>query len=142
MISLRWNIAQSFERQWWRNYLSGKDRHLYLDWKKNYWENILEQTFDLIGKRIADFNYSSLRILDAGCGPAGIFLNLRLHKVDALDPLVNQYLEKHQLIDRADYPNTRFIQGKLESFISSGTYDYIFCMNCINHVNSCKYNFV
>lgn len=136
MIGLRWNIAQAFERLWWHNYLSGKDKSHYLSWKKNYWERVLHQVYDIIGhERSADFRNKSLQVLDAGCGPSGIFLNLGRHQVDALDPLMDLYLQEHQLIKRADYPDVRFIEGMLENFLRRETYDFIFCMNCINHVH-------
>jgi len=136
MIALRWNIAQSFERLWWQNYLSGTDKHRYLSWKKNYWEDVLQQVFEWTGhEHAADFKNRSLQVLDAGCGPSGIFLNLPQHQVDALDPLMHQYLQEHQLIERQDYPNVGFMRGKLEDFSRKAAYDYVFCMNCINHVN-------
>lgn len=136
MIALRWNIAQSFERLWWQNYLSRRDKRHYLSWKKNYWEKVLHKVFELTGEeKAAVFKNETLQILDAGCGPSGIFLNLKQHRVDALDPLMNQYLEKHQFVDKAEYPNVRFMQGKLENFLRNGIYDYVFCMNCINHVD-------
>lgn len=136
MIALRWNIAQTFERLWWHNYLSGKDKAHYLSWKKSYWERVLHQVYDIIGhEKSADLRNKRLQTLDAGCGPSGIFLNLWQHQVDALDPLMDHYLQEHQLFKLTDYPNVRFMEGTLENFSRRETYDFIFCMNCINHVN-------
>ena len=135
MIALRWNIAQAFERLWWRNYLSGKDPQHYLAWKKDYWEKLLQQVYDITDESAPkSFNRQSLNVLDAGCGPAGIFLNLQNHRVDAIDPLVRRYLDELHLIDRKDFPHVNFISGNLEGISSATQYDWIFCMNCINHV--------
>ncbi len=136
MIALRWNIAQFFERLWWQNYLRAKDNHRYLEWKRNYWQKILQQVFELMDDKTVKENFknNSLDILDAGCGPAGIFLNLENHRVDAMDPLVEKYLGGLRLIERPDFPRVNFIPQQLENFPAPEKYDFIFCMNCINHV--------
>ena len=67
-MSLRWQIAQWFELRWWRRYLSGKDKERYYSWKKQYWNDLLEQIADVLP-------YKELgSIADLGCGPAGIFI--------------------------------------------------------------------
>lgn len=73
-------------------------------------------------------------ILDAGCGPAGIFTILDEFKTDAIDPLLEQYEKDLPHFSESDYPNTRFFNQSLESFSADQQYDLIFCLNAINHV--------
>ena len=68
--SLKWKIAQTLEYKWWQNYLKKKNTAEYLSWKETYWNNLLAE--------IAAFLplLKGNKILDAGCGPAGIFMAL------------------------------------------------------------------
>ena len=107
-MQLRWQIAQFFEMRWWRRYLSGKEKDAYLDWKKNYWRALLDR-LDLSIPNGAT-------VLDAGCGPAGIFTVLPTNKVDALDPLLDQYERHLPHFRKSDYPQVHFICAPLEQF--------------------------
>ena len=66
-MSIRWKIAQFTERLWWKNYLRGKSPEDYLRWKQNYWLNFLQAC------GIEQNLLHGQNVLDAGCGPAGIF---------------------------------------------------------------------
>ena len=69
--SLKWNIAQHLELRWWKKYLRNKDADQYLQWKRKYWHAFLKPVAHLI-------HLDPLKeILDAGCGPAGIFIILK-----------------------------------------------------------------
>lgn len=125
-MQLRWQIAQFFEMRWWRRYLSGKEKEAYLDWKKAYWKALLD--------RLGLHMHASASVLDAGCGPAGIFTVLASHKVDALDPLLDVYEQQLIHFRRSDYPDVHFICLPLEQFTPEKPYDYVFCLNAINHV--------
>ena len=125
-MQLRWQIAQFFEMRWWRRYLSGKEKDAYLDWKKNYWRSLL-QRLDM------DIPVTAT-VLDAGCGPAGIFTVLVHNKVDALDPLLDRYEEQLPHFRRSDYPGVRFVCLPLEQFTPEQPYTFVFCLNAINHV--------
>ena len=125
-MTFRWRIAQFFEIRWWRRYLHARDPKEYLDWKRAYWRNFLL-------KSGIEFD-SGARILDAGCGPAGIFTILENHTVDALDPLLIEYERKLPHFKRADFPNIRFFCQPLETFSIDFQYDAVFCLNAINHV--------
>ncbi|MEO6151222.1 MAG: hypothetical protein ABIP28_13720, partial [Mucilaginibacter sp.] len=83
--TLRWRVAQLFEARWWKKYLAHKDVTTYLKWKRGYWQNVLER----IGKNLN--MQPGQHILDAGCGPAGIFIILDEYKVTAVDPLLDTY---------------------------------------------------
>lgn len=124
---LRWRIAQFFELLWWRLYLLRKDKQTYLSRKQAYWRLFLEKS----GIKLQ----TGSRILDAGCGPSGIFSILgEQHKVDALDPLLEAYEAKLGHFKKSDYPQVRFIAEALESYRPVLPYDCIFCLNVINHV--------
>lgn len=75
-----------------------------------------------------------VRVLDAGCGPAGIFIALPQQEVDALDPLLEEYEQTLEHFDPEAYPHVRFRALPLEEFQTEQPYDIIFCLNAINHV--------
>ena len=125
-MSLRWKIAQAAEIRWWQNYLKKKPKTDYLVWKKKYWETLLSRlnlTFT-----------EGEKVLDAGCGPAGIFMILEKYQTDAMDPLLNDYEEKLAHFSKKQYPNIRFFSEPLETFSPKEKYDKVFCLNAINHV--------
>ncbi|MCC6280018.1 MAG: methyltransferase domain-containing protein [Saprospiraceae bacterium] len=125
-MQLRWQIAQFFEMRWWRRYLSGKEKEAYLEWKKAYWKALLDRA----GLHIP----AGASILDAGCGPAGIFTIFLSEKVVALDPLLDVYEQQLPHFRKSDYPNVRFICLPLEQFTPENPFDFVFCLNAINHV--------
>jgi len=73
--------------------------------------------------------------LDAGCGPAGLFTILPQQEVVACDPLLDQYASKLKHFDKSNYPNTQFVSQSLEEFSAPNSFDYVFCLNAINHVD-------
>ena len=125
-MRLRWKIAQAMELRWWKNYLKRKPVGDYLALKKLYWDRVLNQLSVEVRKHAI--------ILDAGCGPAGIFMVLDNQQVVAVDPLINEYESTLPHFDRAIYPNVHFFNNPLEAFEPEQKYDYIFCLNAINHV--------
>ena len=126
-LSLQWRVAQFLERRWWQRYLHKRDKTQYLAWKTNYWRDFLKKTG-------LSLPYPA-RILDAGCGPAGIFTILNEHQVDALDPLITAYEQDLPHFRPADYPWVRFVTCPLEQFEATAVYDAVFCLNAINHVS-------
>jgi 2-polyprenyl-3-methyl-5-hydroxy-6-metoxy-1,4-benzoquinol methylase len=128
-MTLRWKIAQAFEIRWWQNYLKDKTTDDYTAWKSNYWLNLLKD-IQLPFQNIPN----DATILDAGCGPAGIFMVFNNQKVDALDPLLDEYETKLSHFKKSDYPNVTFYNQPLESLSKKNTYDMLFCLNAINHV--------
>ena len=127
MDKWRWKIAQLAEINWWRWYLRDKPNLGYRQQKQQYWQQLISR-FDLMPEPGA-------RVLDAGCGPAGIFMVLSDYRVDALDPLLGQYEANLDAFDPSLYPNTQFLRSKLEDFDAAACYDVVFCMNAINHVD-------
>ncbi|MEO0732664.1 MAG: methyltransferase domain-containing protein [Bacteroidota bacterium] len=127
-MTLRWKTAQYLERLWWRRYLRGKSPEQYLRDKRNYWARVLDELdWEPVSER---------RILDAGCGPAGIFIYLhKTEKVTALDPLLDEYQADLAIFDRSDYPTVRFLTQALESDLpTAAPFAAIYCFNAINHV--------
>ncbi len=125
-MTLRWKIAQSLEIRWWRNYLKNKEKTDYLTAKKAYWVRFL--------KTLQVEMRPDEKILDAGCGPAGIFMILNECSVDAVDPLVDLYDLQLLHFDKNDYPYVQFYNQSLENFTAAKAYDKVFCLNAINHV--------
>lgn len=125
-MTLRWKIAQALEIRWWQRYLKNKTTTDYITKKQAYWHRILK-TLQITIK-------SGERILDAGCGPAGIFMILNEYEVDAVDPLVNRYEQNLPHFKKENYQNVQFYNESLEDFNIKKYYDVIFCLNAINHV--------
>jgi 2-polyprenyl-6-hydroxyphenyl methylase/3-demethylubiquinone-9 3-methyltransferase len=129
----RWQEAQRHELRWWERYLSAKDRVAYANWKLNYWRGILGKV------PVSLLPEAGSSILDAGCGPAGIFMALAQYKVIAVDPLLRAY-EASDLLRREVFPWTTFISSPLEDFgrpqLDQGhPFDAVFSMNMLNHVH-------
>lgn len=129
--SLKWRIAQTLEYQWWQNYLRKRESNAYLQWKLAYWQDILKKLQPCLG------HPENLDILDAGCGPAGIFMALPANRVDALDPLLDKY-KAFPHFRPEQYPFVRFRHLPIEALEEKGKYDLVFCMNAINHVNDIR----
>ncbi|MEJ5993003.1 methyltransferase domain-containing protein [Pedobacter sp. Du54] len=127
--TLRWRTAQFFESLWWKNYLAKKDVAEYLRLKIIYWNKVLESISSSVKLNQND------NILDAGCGPAGIFIALKDHNVTAFDPLLDTYHQTLQHFKFEMYPDVKFKTDTLESFKSADEFDVVFCMNAINHVS-------
>lgn len=136
MIKVKWKIAQFFESIWWRKYLHKKDTQQYLQWKNNYWQQFIGQYI----QPLLALNNEPLNILDAGCGPAGIFMALKPYQVDAIDPLLLQY-EKLQHFKKQNYEWVNFHQQKIELLQTVNKYDAVFCLNAINHVDNIQQAF-
>ncbi len=128
--NLRWKIAQFFELKWWQYYLGKQSSYNYYKWKKNYWTSLLDRI-----KPPLTINKSA-KILDAGCGPAGIFTVFPHHSVTAIDPLLNNYQQKIAMFQPSHFPHTQFINTSIETLSLSKTFSHIFCMNALNHVNN------
>lgn len=131
---MRWKIAQWFEKRWWKNYLNNKDDAAYLAWKKDYWAAFLQSNH--LPKPV------NARILDAGCGPAGIFTSLDQNQVVAIDPLFNFYESEISHFKADDYPWVEFRAQGLESLDDDIPFDYVFCLNVINHVEDLYASFL
>ncbi len=126
--SWRWKIAQFAERNWWKNYLRNQNVANYLEWKKEYWHTqIAKLHLDIQAQHV---------LLDAGCGPAGVFIIYPNNNLTACDPLLDAYDADLPHFKKANYPNVTFVNSGLEDFKSNQLYDYIFCMNAINHVQN------
>jgi 2-polyprenyl-6-hydroxyphenyl methylase/3-demethylubiquinone-9 3-methyltransferase len=133
--TLKWGLAQQAELKWWENYLKGKDVDQYHTWKKNYWKGLLD-IIQPVCPIVPD-----MEILDAGCGPAGVFMNLAGCRVDAVDPLIDSYEQKLPHFRKVNYPWTEFFNVPIEQYRTGKKYDIVFCMNAINHVSDIQFSY-
>ncbi len=125
-MNWRWKIAQAAEIRWWQRYLHQKDEKDYLRWKQAYWRQMLS--------RLEVQLQPAERVLDAGCGPAGIFSILNNQRVTALDPLLDTYATKLPHFNPGAWPNVQFVNQPIETFAIDEPFDHVFCLNAINHV--------
>jgi 2-polyprenyl-6-hydroxyphenyl methylase/3-demethylubiquinone-9 3-methyltransferase len=132
LSALRWKIAQFFEQLWWKRYLNNKPKQQYLQWKQAYWQQFIQPVKKYIPEL---FFEEKLQILDAGCGPAGIFMILQPHHVTAIDPLLHEY-ESLPHFSKSNYDEVNFVPSALEDFTAEKKFDVVFCLNAINHVNN------
>lgn len=126
-MSWKWKLAQAAEIKWWEHYLRSQAPEEYLASKRAYWSRIMQQA----GVKMT----ARQHVLDAGCGPAGIFIALPECRIDALDPLLEEYERRLPHFRREWYPNVAFYNSTLENFQAVHPYDAIFCLNAINHVS-------
>lgn len=125
---LKWKLAQQLELLWWKNYLRQKSPTDYLVWKRHYWQTFLQ--------KLAFQLPPACDVLDAGCGPAGIFTILEQQKVVAIDPLLERYADQlSSHFSTVAYPDVHFEACRLEDINYQQSFDYIFCLNAINHVS-------
>lgn len=122
----RWSLAQKAEIRWWQSYLRGKSPDEYLAWKRAYWQDFLQ--------RVQLHPRPGWNVLDAGCGPAGVFIVLENCRVSAVDPLLESYEKNLPHFQRADYPQVHFVCAPFETAPLEGPFDCVFCLNALNHM--------
>lgn len=134
-LSFRWRTAQFLELHWWKRYLRGKNPADYLSDKRAYWQRVLTE--------IGHETVAGANVLDAGCGPAGIFILLHdVEKVTALDPLLDHYNDNLDIFTPDAYPSVNFITAPLETVqLEKAPYQTIYCFNAINHVADWEFSF-
>lgn len=132
--SIRWRIAQHFEQYWWRRYLHGKDWPTYHKWKCDYWTKLLDSATAIAPELATLLADNNLPILDAGCGPAGIYMVLDPHPVTAIDPLLDTYQYWLDHFKPQTFPWVDFRNIPLEQFKAREPFELVFCLNALNHV--------
>jgi len=120
-----WQTAQRLEIAWWQSYLSRQNPASYRAWKLVYWQNILKEIECFLPQ-------NAKRVLDAGCGPSGIFISLQDKEVTAVDPLIKHY-NQSSLLNFNNYPYVRFEACPFENFDTREPFPIVFAMNAINH---------
>lgn len=128
--SLKWQLAQAAEWRWWKHYLKKKEKTEYLHQKKQYWYRVFGD--------VAPGVPQGESVLDVGCGPAGIFMIFDQCEVDAIDPLVEVYQRELPHFSMEDYAYVRFLNSPFEDIRMEKQYDWVFCLNVINHVRNIK----
>jgi SAM-dependent methyltransferase len=132
-MNRRWQWAQKAELKWWKQYLRRQEPAEYLHRKAMYWRRVLES---------AGFApQPGERVLDAGCGPAGIFIILQDQEVDAVDPLLDAYEAELTVFYKKNYPHVRFFAEALEAFRPPVAYPTVYCLNAVNHVRDIEKSF-
>lgn len=134
MISKRWNVAQSYEREYWKQIADkiaadAGNQLTWYDWKASEF-----------GKKIANvttnFNKKDCRILEVGSGPIGIVSYLKWGERYAIDPLSDFYKENPLLVTLRD-ANVNYITGKGEEIpFPDGHFSIVILDNVLDHVSA------
>lgn len=134
---LRWNIAQRLELWWWKRYLKSRQKSEYIAWKRAYLGSLMDKI------NLKESWYAAKFVLDIGCGPFGMALAHEGIKkpLTAVDPLIIEYERVLTYFKRSDFPGTTFIESTLENFESDQLFDFVFCLNAINHVENIEKSF-
>lgn len=127
-MQVAWVFAQFLERIWWQRYLSKRSVEGYLQWKKDYWLRFL----DLL--EISLDELKGKRILDLGCGPAGINIVLNQSYVTGVDSLIFNYGKDLSVFEPHKHPHVQYVNQSLETYDPERPVEVVFCTNAINHV--------
>jgi SAM-dependent methyltransferase len=90
--SSRWQLAQNYEKNWW----SDRRNDISFTYLKHYAEELVLETKDYI--TITD----TTRILEIGCGPAGILTFLPSRNRYAIDPLEDHFSSIENFVSNRD----------------------------------------
>ncbi|MBN2498640.1 MAG: methyltransferase domain-containing protein [Deltaproteobacteria bacterium] len=90
-----------------------------------YWQRLLAETRKA-GVRIGP----GTRVLDAGCGGAGILLALEQGERVGIDPLMDRYLERFDFLAGTDIV---WLRACVEDYTSERPFDIVFCINVLDH---------
>ncbi|NCT93946.1 MAG: class I SAM-dependent methyltransferase [Chitinophagaceae bacterium] len=130
----KWRLAQQLEYRWWQRYLRHKDVSAYTRDKQRYWHTMLADIAPWVSVNRGQ------EVLDAGCGPAGVYMVLEQDRVTAIDPLLDKYGSLPHFRPE-QYPWVQFEQLPLEVLDKTAQFDLIFCLNAINHVNDLELSY-
>jgi SAM-dependent methyltransferase len=128
-MRLRWRLAQFFEVRWWQRYLRGKQPEQYLEHKRAYWHKLMSTISAIVPVGGTE------SIIDMGCGPSGIYIIFPNNPIVAVDPLLEGYKANLEVFDPSWYSNVKFVTSSIEEFTTQSKFQYVFCMNAINHVS-------
>lgn len=118
----RWGLAINEEECMWKrachvvSSIEGQRRII------EYWSNVL----DMMPFKIKPDD----RILDIGCGPAGILLAINSGTKYGIDPLMDKYMKDFDLPT-----DCHWIASKIEDFEPQEQFNIIFAWNSLDHVH-------
>lgn len=128
----RWQIAQSYEKEYWKRIAdtiaSDSEKQLsWYDWKASEFEKNLSDSECVLNKEQA-------RVLEIGSGPIGIVSYLKWGERYALDPLTDFYKENPLLVEVRD-PSVNYLTGGGEDIpFPDGHFSIIIIDNVLDHV--------
>lgn len=114
----KWRLAQQLEYRWWQRYLRHKDVSAYTRNKQRYWHTMLADIAPWVSVNRGQ------EVLDAGCGPAGVYMVLEQDRVTAIDPLLDKYGSLPHFRPE-QYPWVQFEQLPLEVLDKTAQFDLI-----------------
>lgn len=132
-MNKRWNIAQSYEQEYWKHIADriasdAGNKLTWYEWKASQFEEKLSTIANNINKK-------ACRILEIGSGPIGIVTYLEWGERYALDPLGDFYEEHSELVALRN-KSVNYITGKGEEISFPDKYFSIVIIdNVLDHVS-------
>lgn len=132
MKSGRWNVAQSYEKEYWKSIAdtiaADSEKQLsWYDWKASEFEKNLK-------KGAYEPDREQARVLEVGSGPIGIVTYLKWGERCALDPLADFYKENPTLVELRN-PDVNYLKGSGEKIpFSDGHFSVVIIDNVLDHV--------
>lgn len=133
-MSKRWNIAQSYEKGYWKQIddkiaADAGNQLTWYDWKAREFEKKLSNIS-------CNFDRKGCKILEVGSGPIGIVSYLKWGERYAIDPLSDFYKENPQLVALRD-KDVNYITGKGEEIsFPDGFFSIVIIDNVLDHVSA------
>jgi SAM-dependent methyltransferase len=119
----RWHLAQAQERRWWEEKMAALDF--------SYFARFAMELQEIVAEEAAVKEHT--RILEIGCGPAGILTHLDARFRIGMDPLERFYgaIDKCRLYRD---PGVRYLAAKGEGLpFGDGSFDLIIIDNILDH---------
>jgi SAM-dependent methyltransferase len=117
-----WERIQKIER----SYHEQKDPAVIRNFSMQYWRRLL----GVLPPELLSIE-ADTRVLDVGCGGAGILLAVEQGERTGVDPLMGYYLEKFPFL--AEQP-VRWLEGTAERLEAEESFEVVFSINALDHV--------
>jgi 2-polyprenyl-3-methyl-5-hydroxy-6-metoxy-1,4-benzoquinol methylase len=127
-LKRRWLKAQQEESDCWILNEKKLNTEQYLKTKKIFWNKVLVKIFPQVFFQIQQ------TVLDFGCGPSGVVLEIADKcQLTCLDSLMQEYLVHFPFLKNY---TANYHQGQIETFQSKERFDFVLGFNSLDHVEN------
>lgn len=139
-MALNWKTAQVNEKKFWEDiYIKNKNDEVYEKTKSDGWKSFAEEILKRNKIELVDLH--NKKIVDLGCGPAGMARGLDLlikkkkinnSNIIAIDPLMDFFKKEIKILK--ENKNLKLLSNQGESInLQDNSVDIIFCTNVLDH---------